>query len=370
MIRRRTDKDLGKLNTFGMKVKAACYIEYGSAKDLMDLDWDALAQPVLQMGSGSNLLFCGDFPGTVMRSRIDDFEVLQERSTGDDIFVRAGAGMEMDRLCEKCAAKLWWGLENLSGIPGTVGASAVQNVGAYGVEAGELIESVECYDIAGRCFVTLSAEDCAFAYRDSFFKHNRGRYVVVSVVYHLYRDFRPRLSYAHLQEEVERNASLMQSSTDPYNPLYCGQCVQMPITPMLVRQTVMIIRERKLPAVGKTGSAGSFFKNPVVSAEQFASVCAIAAGKTGNKLTAEAQVPHYDLEGGMVKIPAAWLIDSCGLKSAKVGGAALWPSQPLVIVNATGKATPSDIIALEAHIIDTVRATYGITLNPEVDHIR
>lgn len=365
MIRRSTNKDLSKLNTFGMKVKAACYIEYGSARDLMELDWAELKQPVLQMGSGSNLLFCGDFTGTVMRSRIDDLDILEDRCSGDDIFIRVGAGMEMDALCEKTARKGWWGLENLSGIPGTVGASAVQNVGAYGVEAGELIDCVDCFDINERRFVTLTAADCAFAYRDSYFKHNRGRYVVVAVTYHLYRDFRPRLSYSHLQEEVERNAELMQASADPYTPLYSGLGASMPITPSLVRETVKIIRERKLPAVGKVGSAGSFFKNPVVSAETFASVCAVAAERCG----CDTVVPHYDLEDGNVKIPAAWLIDSCGLKSSTSGGAALWQSQPLVIVNASGKATPSDIIALENHIIDSVCRIYGITLTPEVDHI-
>ena len=404
MIKKKNNKDLSKLNTFGMKVRAACYLEYDNPSDLASMPWDELAKPLLQIGSGSNLLFCSDFPGTVMRSRIDLFELLQDRSVGDDVYIRAGAGMEMDELCRICAGKGWWGLENLSGIPGTVGASAVQNVGAYGVEAGELIESVDCYDIVGRRFVTFSAADCAFAYRDSFFKHNKGRYIVVSVVFHLYRDFRPRLDYAHLQEEVERNAELIMADTDPYSPLLTGQGVRQPITPMLVRQTVMIIREKKLPAVGKVGSAGSFFKNPVVSAEQFAAICAVAAGKgapcnrtdgkqnavasdstdggqategkgapcnraDGKQTPEAAKVPHYTLDNGEIKIPAAWLIDSCGLKGARFGGASLWHSQPLVIVNSSGNALPSDIIALENHIIDTVQATYGITLSPEVEHI-
>lgn len=404
MIKKKNNKDLSKLNTFGMKVRAACYLEYDNPNDLASMPWDELAKPLLQIGSGSNLLFCSDFPGTVMRSRIDLFELLQDRSVEDDVYIRAGAGMEMDELCRICAGKGWWGLENLSGIPGTVGASAVQNVGAYGVEAGELIESVDCYDIVGRRFVTFSAADCAFAYRDSFFKHNKGRYVVVSVLFHLYRDFRPRLDYAHLQEEVERNAELIMADTDPYSPLLTGQGVRQPITPLLVRQTVMIIREKKLPAVGKVGSAGSFFKNPVVSAGQFESICSIAAAKKapcnqadgkrnavacdsanggqategkdapcnraeGEQTTEAGKVPHYTLDNGEIKIPAAWLIDSCGLKGARFGGASLWHSQPLVIVNSSGNALPSDIIALENHIIDTVQATYGITLSPEVEHI-
>lgn len=376
MIKKKNNKDLSKLNTFGMKVRAACYLEYDNPSDLASMPWDELAKPLLQIGSGSNLLFCSDFPGTVMRSRIDLFELLQDRSVGDDVYIRAGAGMEMDELCRICAGKGWWGLENLSGIPGTVGASAVQNVGAYGVEAGELIESVDCYDIVGRRFVTFSAADCAFAYRDSFFKHNKGSYIVVSVLFHLYRDFRPRLDYAHLQEEVERNAELIMADTDPYSPLLTGQGVRQPITPMLVRQTVMIIREKKLPAVGKVGSAGSFFKNPVVSVEQFAAICSIAAAKKapcnradGKQIPEAGEVPHYTLDNGEIKIPAAWLIDSCGLKGARFGGASLWHSQPLVIVNSSGNALPSDIIALENHIIDTVQATYGITLSPEVEHI-
>lgn len=371
MIRKSSNKDISRLNTFRMKVKAALYLEYDYQEDLLKIDWSALPQPVIQIGSGSNLLFTGDFSGTLMHSKVDGIHVVEERSCGNEVFVRAGAGIEMDELCHWAALKGLWGPENLSGIPGCVGASAVQNVGAYGVEAGDVIDSVECFDIQAGKFVQLSASDCAFAYRDSMFKHNRGRYVITNVVFRFSGEFLPRLDYGNLRSEVERNVELSKPTSDPYNPLFAGTPGRtMPLTPMLVRNTVRIIREAKLPDPKKTGSAGSFFKNPVVSAEIYAGVEAAAVKlSTANGGPSEVKVPHFDLPDAMVKVPAAWLIDRCALKGSAVGGAAVWEKQPLVIVNATGKATPEDVLALEKKIIDTVRDTFGITLSPEVDHI-
>lgn len=367
MIKKSTDKDLHGLNTFGMRVKAALYVEYDSPSDLAALPWENLPKPVLPVGGGSNLLFTGDFAGTVLRSCITGITVLHERCGGDDVYVHVGAGVEMDEFCHWAAGKGLWGVENLSAIPGSAGASAVQNVGAYGVEAGELIDSVECYECATGAFVTIPGADCDFAYRDSFFKHNRGKYIVTGVVFHLYSDFRPRLDYGHLKEEVERNVELSRPTSDPYMPVLGGfaPVPAMPLTPMLVRDTVKAIRESKLPDPKKVGSAGSFFKNPVVSAECFACVEAVARARRGEGTS----VPHYDLPDGSVKIPAAWMIDFCGFKGAQCGGAAVWKSQPLVIVNATGKATPQDVLDLEKKIIDTVRDTFSVTLSPEVDHI-
>lgn len=358
--------DLSGRNTFGMKVRAARYVEYDNALDLKDMDWAALKGCSLHIGEGSNLLFTGDYPGTVLRSRIKGKEVL-DRSAGDDIFVRVGAGEVMDDFIHWAAMKGLWGVENLSAIPGSVGASAVQNVGAYGVQAGELIDSVECFDTETGEFVTLSAAECSFAYRDSLFKHNRGRYVVVYVIYHLYQDFRPCLEYGNLREEVERNVELVHVSSNPYQPALDPMKLvpDMPLTPMLVRDTVKIIRESKLPDPSRIGSAGSFFKNPVVEASVYEHVCEVCRESRG----ADATVPHYDLPDGLVKIPAAWLIDFCGFKGAEQGGASVWAKQPLVIVNTEGKATPEDVITLENRIIDTIRSRFGITLEAEVDHI-
>ncbi len=344
MIKTTSDKDLSKLNTFGMKVKAACYVEYSEAEDLMSIDWAGLPQPVLPVGSGSNLLFEGDFKGTVLHSVYDKIKILEDRNTADDVYVETGSGVVFDELCHWAARKNLWGIENLSGIPGTVGASAVQNVGAYGVEAGDVIEEVICFDIAERKFVSFSAAQCEFAYRDSYFKHNRGKYIVASVIFKLTSLLSPQLDYGHLREAVERNLEL---------------------TPMLVRDTVRIIRDEKLPDPAKVGSAGSFFKNPVVENCIYESVVVKAIAEKGN----DVKVPHFDLDGGMVKIPAAWLIDFCGFKGKTLGGAAVWQSQPLVIVNASGNATPEEIIGLERQIISEVKEKFGIELHPEVDHI-
>lgn len=366
MIKKSYNKNLHKLNTFGMKVRASLYIEYDSAEDLTAIQWDKLPQPVLNMGEGSNLLFTKDFPGTVLHSGIKGMDVVEQMSSGDDLFVRVGAGVIMDDFCDWAARKEVWGPENLSAIPGTVGAAPVQNIGAYGVEAADIIDSVECFEIATGKIVSFSAEECDFAYRDSFFKHNRGRFIVTHVTFHLHGDFRPVLEYGKLKEEVERNAEIYKADADPYKPIYQTRFVPpMPICPMLVRETVKIIRENKLPSPSKKGSAGSFFKNPVVDATVFHAVEDTAAALKGETVT----VPHYDLPDGSVKIPAAWLIEFCGFKGRTCGGAAVWEKQPLVIVNDTGRATPRDILALERTIIEKIKDTFGIELSPEVDHI-
>lgn len=361
------DKNLKKYNTFGLKVKAAEFIEYEHAEDLRTIQWSMLPQPVLPVGEGSNLLFTGDFPGTVLHSAIKGIEVDEVRSSGDDVYVRVGAGVKWDDLCDWVARKELWGTENLSAIPGLVGAAPVQNIGAYGVEAADVIDSVECYEIETGSFITKSAADCEFAYRDSWFKHHRGRCIVTYVIFHLHADFRPQLEYAHLREEVERNAEIYKIDADPYKLIYETRFTPpMPISPLLVRETVKIIREGKLPAPDKVGSAGSFFKNPVVSADTFAKVEAKARAERGE----ETQVPHYDLPDGSVKIPAAWMIEYCGLKGLVFRDkAAVWDKQPLVIVNACGDAAPQDILDLENHIKDCVSDTFNIELEPEVDHI-
>lgn len=362
MIRRSENKKLRKLNTMGIEAEAGLFMEYSSPSDLAALDWESLPRPVRSIGEGSNLLFTKDFEGTLLHSCIKSIEVDRDRSEGDDVFVTVGAGEKMDDFCRWAAGKSLWGPENLSGIPGTAGASVVQNVGAYGVEAADIVESAACFDTVEKRFLVLPAEECTFAYRDSFFKHNPGRYIVTAVKFRLRSDFCPRLEYGALREQVERNLELFSPSANPYEPLFSAvkQTSILPLTPMLVRETVMVIREEKLPDVKKTGSAGSFFKNPVVSAEIYEEV---------KNRTDGGSVPHYDLPDGGIKIPAAWLIDSCGLKGACRGGAQVWGKQPLVIVNATGRATASDILSLEKHITDTVREKYGIILEPEVEHI-
>lgn len=351
MIRTEYYKDLSKMNTFGMKVKARCFIEYDSVADLVDIEFEELARPVLHIGGGSNLLFTDDFKGTVLHSGIDFIEVLDSDRHDQDapVLVSVGAGVIFDDFCAWAAKEGLWGVENLSYIPGEVGASAVQNIGAYGVEAKDVISRVYCYDTVEEEFVNFSVEECRYGYRDSLFKNPeiKGRYIVTHVVFALSREPRPRLDYGHLREAVCSSPDQMQS-----------------LTPSQIRQAIIKIRKEKLPEPSVMGSAGSFFKNPVITREHFQRIEAAAKAESGP----DCKVPHYDL-GDMIKVPAAWMIEQCGWKGRRSGGAAVYDKQPLVIVNFTGNAYPEEIIGLERRIIASVKEKFGVELSPEVEHI-
>ena len=349
------------MNTFGMKVKARCFIEYDSVADLVDIEFEELARPVLHIGGGSNLLFTDDFKGTILHSKINFIEILDDHQEVNElpkrhceeqsdvaipspVLVSVGAGVVFDDFCDWAAKEGLWGVENLSYIPGEVGASAVQNIGAYGVEVKDVIRKVYCYDTVDEEFVNFDVGDLEYGYRDSAFKDPevKGRYIVTHVVFALSREPQPRLDYAHLKEAVGEN-----------------------VTPLQIRKTIIKIRKEKLPEPSVMGSAGSFFKNPVISAEHFARIEAAAKAEHG----ADVKVPHYDLPDGTVKIPAAWMIEQCGWKGKRSGGAAVYDKQPLVIVNYTGEAYPEEIIGLERRIIASVKSKFDIVLHPEVDHI-
>ena len=407
MIKTSYYQDLTKMNTFGMKVKARCFMEYDSVADLVDIEFEELARPVLHIGGGSNLLFTDDFKGTVLHSKIDFIEILDEcqcvpetpshsvgpspepaaagfslqRSTGpfaeslervgkcllhtngtssgtSKLLVSVGSGVVFDDFCEWAAKEGLWGVENLSYIPGEVGASAVQNIGAYGVEVKDVIHKVYCYDTLEEEFVSFSVEECGYGYRDSIFKKPevKGRYIVTHVVFALSREPKPCLEYGHLREAVA-NAASLSSDTD--------SAFEASLTPALIRKVIIKIRKEKLPEPSVKGSAGSFFKNPVISAEHFAKIEAAAKAELGP----DYKVPHYDLPEGTVKVPAAWMIEQCGWKGKRSGGAAVYDKQPLVIVNYTGDAYPEEIIGLERRIIASVKSKFDIDLHPEVEHV-
>lgn len=332
-MKRIENYDLSARNTFRMRVKCALFIEYDSAKELESLDFESLPRPIVHIGEGSNLLFTGDFPGTVLHSNIKYIKYIDMGF--DDVPVAVGAGVKFDDFVANVCGNGMWGAENLSLIPGEVGAAAVQNIGAYGVEVKDIIKGVVCFDTVERRSVKFTASELDYGYRDSFFKHpeNKGRYIVTSVLFRLSRTPKPRLEYKGL-------AGIDASS------------------PQSIREAVIGIRNSKLPDPAEKGSAGSFFKNPVVSAAVFAR---IAEGYE--------TVPHFILDGGFVKIPAAWMIEQCGFKGAVEGGAAVYQKQPLVLVNETGEATPEDIITLEKRIIKGVEERFGVTLSPEVEHL-
>jgi UDP-N-acetylmuramate dehydrogenase len=349
MINTEYYKDLTKMNTFGMKVKTRCFIEYDSVADLVDIEFEELARPVLHIGGGSNLLFTDDFKGTILHSKINFIEEIA--SEGSEVLVSVGAGVVFDDFCDWAAKEGLWGVENLSYIPGEVGASAVQNIGAYGVEVKDVIRKVYCYDTVEEEFVNFDVEDCDYGYRDSAFKDPeiKGRYVVTHVVFALSRDPQPKLDYGHLNKAVEEAAT----------------ATGKPVSPALIRKVIIRIRKEKLPEPSVMGSAGSFFKNPVITAEHFARIETAAKAELG----ADYKVPHYDLPDGSVKVPAAWMIEQCGWKGRRSGGAAVYEKQPLVIVNYTGEAYPEEIIGLERRVIASVKQKFDVVLHPEVEHI-
>jgi UDP-N-acetylmuramate dehydrogenase len=360
MIKSTYYQDLTRMNTFRMRVKAKCFVEYDSVADLVDIEFDELSCPILHIGSGSNLLFTEDFKGTVLHSRINFIEILDE-CRSDDVLVSVGAGVLFDDFCDWAAKENLWGIENLSYIPGEVGASAVQNIGAYGVEVKDVIHRVYCYDTLEEEFISFGVDECEYGYRDSIFKRPevKGRYIVTHVVFALSREPRPVLDYGHLKDAVMAVAGGGISLDGP------AEGISEQVTPAMIRKVIIRIRKEKLPEPSVMGSAGSFFKNPVIAMEHFKRIESAAQAEHG----ADYRVPHYDMPDGTVKVPAAWMIEQCGWKGRRSGGAAVYEKQPLVIVNYTGEAYPEEIIGLERRIVASIKEKFGVELHPEVDHI-
>lgn len=297
-------------NTFGIDAKARLFIEYYSLDELRTVLKEHKGEHILHIGQGSNLLFTKDFDGVILHSGMARARFLDEET------VEAQNGLRLDDMIAQLTDMGYSGLEKLSLIPGEVGASAVQNVGAYGVEAKDVIERVYTLDVETLEERVFSNEECRFGYRDSAFKHElKGKYIVTSVVYKV-----------------------------------------KPGDATKTREEIIQTRMAKLPTVGETGSAGSFFMNPFVSEEK------------ANELLAQyPDMPHFPSPQG-VKIPAAWLIEQCGWKGKSLGGAQVWPKQPLVIVNANN-ATAQDIIGLAAKVSASVIEKFGIDIHPEVNYI-
>lgn len=364
-MKRIENYDLSSHNTFGMKVRCALYIEYDTVEELQNLPWKELPQPIMHIGAGSNLLFTGDFPGTVLHSAVKYMKFVDMGL--DEVLMTVGAGVVFDDFVARCCEVGLWGAENLSLIPGEVGASAVQNIGAYGVEAKDIIAGVVCLDTTDWSKTIFKTPELAYGYRDSMFKHCKGRYIVTSVLFKLTRKYSPKLDYGGVRAALEAQypgitAAAAASAVANGAPV---------LTPQMVRDAIIGIRRTKLPDPTEKGSAGSFFKNPVIPREHFERIEAIAADRAAAAGSVEAapSVPHFDLPDGTVKVPAAWLIDSLGFRGAVRGGAKVYDKQPLVIVNESGTASPEEIMALEQEIITKVWETYDIELHPEVEHI-
>jgi len=277
-------------------------------------------------------LLTRDFDGIVVHSACKGIDF-------DDDVICCGSGESWDNVVAQSIQHQLYGLENLSLIPGDVGASAVQNIGAYGVEAKDFITQIFAVEISSGNIVVISHEECAYGYRDSRFKHEwKNQYLILQVVYQLQTTFTPRLDYGNICSELQRQGILQPTAQQ-------------------VRQTIIDIRNEKLPDPKVLGNAGSFFMNPVVSRSKF------------EKLLAEyPQIPHYDIDTDRVKIPAGWLIEQSGWKGRSLGHAAVHDKQALVLVN-LGGATGQEIVALCQAIRKDVKDKFEIEISPEVNII-
>ncbi|WP_336527642.1 UDP-N-acetylmuramate dehydrogenase [Bacteroides acidifaciens] len=322
-------------NTFGIDVSAARFLEYASVEELQQqIAQGAVTTPFLHIGGGSNLLFTKDYDGLILHSCIEGIEVTEEDER--TVSVRVGAGVVWDDFVAYCVAHGWYGAENLSLIPGEVGAGAVQNIGAYGVEVKDLITAVETVNIQGDQRV-YSIEECGYAYRNSIFKRPENKSVFITYVrFRLSKEEYYTLDYGTIRQELGKYPEL---------------------TLPVVRKVIIDIRESKLPDPKVMGNAGSFFMNPIVSKEKLLAL-----------QQEYPQIPYYELADGQVKIPAGWMIDQCGWKGKSLGPAAVHDKQALVLVN-RGGAKGSDIIALSDAVRVSVREKFGIDIHPEVNFV-
>ena len=322
-------------NTFGIDVSASRFLEYASVAELKEyIAQGAVTTPFLHIGGGSNLLFTKDYDGLILHSRIGGIEVTAEDS--QTVSLRVSAGVVWDDFVACCVEHGWYGAENLSLIPGEVGASAVQNIGAYGVEVKDLITAVETVNVQGYGRV-YSVEECEYAYRSSIFKRPENKSVFVTYVrFHLSKEERYTLDYGTIRQELAKYPA--------------------PTLP-IVRKVIIEIRESKLPDPKVMGNAGSFFMNPIVAKEKLEAL-----------QRDYPRIPYYELPDGRVKIPAGWMIDQCGWKGKSLGPAAVHDKQALVLVN-RGGAKGSDIVALSDAVRASVRDKFGIDIHPEVNVI-
>ena len=329
----RDNCSLADRNTFGMDVRADRLIDWATTDELKNALPD-IEKPVLMIGGGSNLLFMGDFRGTVLHSTITSIDIID--STDDLVYVKVGAGVVWDDFVAWCAINGFWGVENLSAIPGEVGASAVQNIGAYGAEAKDVIDTVQTICLTDGTERDFSNAECRYGYRQSIFKNElKGQYAVAYVIYALSKVPQPKLGYGALEQEVERLGGPTLAN---------------------IRQAVISIRNSKLPDPKVLGNAGSFFMNPVVTEQEF------------NIIRSNyPDVPSYPAPGG-IKVPAGWLIEKTGWKGRSLGPAAVYDKQALVLVN-KGGATGADVRHLADTIIADVKRKFGITLSTEVNYI-
>lgn len=328
---------LKKFNTFGVDVKARYFVEFSSPDQIREflLTEQSQIHPRLILGEGSNILFTKDFNGIVIRPLIKGIKVIEE--TAKYVYLKVGAGENWDGFVKYCVENNWGGLENLSMIPGSVGASPVQNIGAYGVEVKDVIEYVEAIDLSGKNIVKYAASKCMFDYRNSIFKQKlKNKIIITNAIFRLDKVHRFITHYGNIEKELDK---------------YPETNIQH------IRQAVMKIRSGKLPDPHKIGNAGSFFKNPVVNKDMFENI-----------RHHYPKVSCWEINENQFKISAAWLIEQCNWNSKKIGQTGIYKKHPLVIVN-YGKATGKDILNFTGKIQKAVKNRFAITLEPEVNII-
>ncbi len=332
------DYSLKAHNTFGIEAKCSRFLEYETIAEAQEVAGILREShtPYIIIGGGSNLLLTKDYEGIVVRSDVLGIQIADDRMT-------CGSGEVFDEMIEASLMAGLYGLENLSLIPGDVGASAVQNIGAYGVEAKDYIERIEAVEIATGQVMTIPAEDCGYGYRQSKFKQEwKNRYLITHVTYRLSTDFQPHLDYGNIREALR-----LAYGADDVSALTAQQ----------LRDAIIGIRNAKLPDPKVMGNAGSFFMNPIVNREKYERLAALYPG-----------MPHYEVDKDHVKIPAGWMIDQCGWKGKALGRAGVHDKQALVLVN-LGGATGDEIVRLCQAIQKDVEAKFGIVIHPEVNII-
>jgi UDP-N-acetylmuramate dehydrogenase len=332
-----TNYPLKSLNTFGIDVDVKYFAQVASLDEIREglVFAQQKKVPVMILGGGSNVLFTKDYSGLILKMDDQNINLISEST--DHVLVKAGAGVNWDHLVAVCVEKGWGGLENLSLIPGNVGASPIQNIGAYGVEMKDHFESLEYYHFDRDTIETFRTEDCRFGYRDSIFKRSlKDRGVILSVTFRLDKQPVFHTAYGTISEEIEK----MKDAT---------------LTLKTLREAVIRIRQSKLPDPKEMGNAGSFFKNPEVSSEfhqrlkiDFPNLVAFA------------------LDNGNYKLAAGWLIDQCGWKGHREGDAGIHSKQALVLVN-HGRATGQELLSLSEKVMISVKAKFGVKLEREVN---
>ena len=328
---------LRSYNTFGIDVKARYFSRFNNSDELEELTANNSRLPTLILGGGSNILFTKDFDGLILKNEIKGIAELHEDS--EYVYVKAGAGENWHQFVLHCIQRNWAGVENLSLIPGNVGASPMQNIGAYGVEIDDVFWDLEAYHIQERKMVTFTRSDCEFGYRESVFKKKfKDQFVILNVTFQLRKKPRFNTSYGAIEQELDRMGV-------------------KDLSIKAISDAVINIRSSKLPNPKELGNAGSFFKNPTIAAADFERL----------KSKFENIVGHTNADGS-VKLAAAWLIEQCGWKGFRKGDAGCHTKQALVLVN-YGNATGKEIYQLSEEVLQSVKDKFGVTLEREVNVI-